>query len=140
MAAHAKPILVGPSMLNFKDSYSLLTKAGALHTVHDARSLAKEFLQIAGDRFLRKQMGDASMQVIRENRGAALHTMHYLTDLLEKASIPRAYTKEYPVNTRNFNDAGGGGLKHGAAIIQYIFHINQASITYLISRMDKVFI
>ena len=40
-AAHAKPILVGPDMLSFKDSYSLLTKAGALHTVHDARGLAK---------------------------------------------------------------------------------------------------
>lgn len=125
-AAHAKPILVGPSMENFKDSYSLLTKAGALHTVQDANSLTKEFLKIAGDGSLRKKMGDASMQVIRENRGAALNTMHYLTDLLEKASVPRAYTKEYPVNTRNFNDAGGGGLKHGAAIIQYIFHIAHA--------------
>ena len=125
-AAHAKPILVGPSMLSFKDSYSLLTKAGALHTVQDARDLAKELLAISGDDSLRKKMGDASMQVIRENRGAALNTMHYLTDLLEKASVPRAYTKEYPVNTRNFNDAGGGGLKHGAAIIQYIFHIAHA--------------
>ena len=28
-AAHAKPILVGPSMQNFKDSYSLLSKVGA---------------------------------------------------------------------------------------------------------------
>ena len=126
-AAHAKPILVGPSMENFKDSYSLLTKAGALHTVQDARDLIKELLTISGDDSLRKKMGDASMQVIRENRGAALNTMHYLTDLLEKAAVPRAYTKEYPVNTRNFNDAGGGGLKHGAAIIQYIFHIAHAS-------------
>ena len=125
-AAHAKPILVGPSMENFKDSYSLLSKAGALHTVQDAASLTKEFLKITEDDPLRKKMGDASMQVIRENRGAALNTMHYLTDLLEKASVPHAYTKEYPVNTRNFNDAGGGGLKHGAAIIQYIFHIAHA--------------
>ena len=123
---HNVLILVGPSMLSFKDSYSLLTKAGALHTVQDARDLAKELLAISGDDSLRKKMGDASMQVIRENRGAALNTMHYLTDLLEKASVPRAYTKEYPVNTRNFNDAGGGGLKHGAAIIQYIFHIAHA--------------
>ena len=122
-AAHAKPILVGPSMENFKDSYSLLTKAGALRTVQNASGLAKVFLEIVGNDALRKQMGEASMQVIRENRGAALNTMHYLTDLLEKASVPHAYTREYPVNIRNFNDAGGGGLKHGAAIIQYIFHI-----------------
>jgi tetraacyldisaccharide 4'-kinase len=49
--------------------------------------------------------------------------MHYLKDLLEKAAVPRAYTKEYPVNTRNFNDVGGGGLKYGVSIIQYIFHM-----------------
>ena len=122
-AAHAKPIVVGPSMQNFKDSYSLLSKAGALRTVQDPAGLTKAFLEIAGNDALRKQMGEASLQVIRENRGAALNTMHYLKDLLEKAAVPRAFTKEYPVNTRNFNDAGGGGLKHGAAVIQYIFHM-----------------
>ena len=125
-AAHAKPIVVGPSMQNFKDSYSLLSKAGALRTVQDAGGLTKTFLEIAGNDALRRQMGEASLQVIRENRGAALNTMHYLEDLLEKASVPHAYTKEYPVNTRNFNDAGGGGLKHSAAIIQYIFHMAHA--------------
>ena len=125
-AAHAKPIVVGPSMQNFKDSYSLLSKAGALRTVQDTGSLTKTFLEIAGNDALRRQMGEASLQVIRENRGAALNTMHYLEDLLEKASVPHAYTKEYPVNTRNFNDAGGGGLKHSAAIVQYIFHMAHA--------------
>ncbi|MBQ9635292.1 MAG: 3-deoxy-D-manno-octulosonic acid transferase, partial [Acidaminococcaceae bacterium] len=112
-AAHAKPILVGPSMENFKDSYSLLSKVGACRMVPDTNGLTQAFLEIAGDDALRQKMGDASIQVIRENRGAALNTMHYLTDLLEKASVPRAYTKEDPINTRNFNDAGGGGLKHG---------------------------
>ena len=125
-AAHAKPILVGPSMENFKDSYSLLSKVGACRMVPDTTGLTQAFLEIAGDDALRKKMGEASIQVIRENRGAALNTMHYLTDLLEKAAVPRAYTREYPINTRNFNDAGGGGLKHGAAIIQYIFHMAHA--------------
>ena len=94
--------------------------------VPDTNGLTQAFLEIAGDDALRKKMGEASIQVIRENRGAALNTMHYLTDLLEKAAVPRAYTREYPINTRNFNDAGGGGLKHGAAIIQYIFHMAHA--------------
>ena len=125
-AAHSKPILVGPSMLSFKDSYALLTKAGALHTVHDASGLAEEFLKIAEDDPLRKKMGEASMQVIRENRGAALNTMHYLTDLLEKAAVPHADTKDYPVNTRNFNDAGGIGLKYRALMIKYIFYMGHA--------------
>ena len=122
-AAHAKPILVGPSMENFKDSYSLLSKVGACRMVPDTDGLTKAILEIAGNDELRKKMGDASIQVIRENRGAAINTMHYLTDLLEKASVPHAFTKEYPVNTRNFNDVGGGGLKHGAAVVQFIFHL-----------------
>ncbi len=83
-AAHAKPILVGPSMEDFKDSYSLLSKAGACRMVSDADGLAEAFLEIAGDDALRKKMGDASIQIIRENRGAALKTIHYLTDLLDK--------------------------------------------------------
>ena len=60
---------------------------------------------------------------VHENRGAAIKTMHYLTELLEEASVPKAFSQVYPINTRNFNDAGGGGLKHGGAIIQYIFHL-----------------
>lgn len=122
-AAHAKPILVGPSMENFKDSYSLLSKVGACRMVPDAKGLAQAFREIAGDEDLRRKMGAASIQVIHENRGAALKTMHYLTELLEEASIPQAFYTSYPINTRNFNDAGGGGLKHGGAIIQYIFHL-----------------
>ena len=83
-AAHAKPILVGPSMEDFKDSYSLLSKAGACRMVADTDGLTEAFLEIAGDDNLRKRMGEASTQIIRENRGAALKTIHYLTDLLDK--------------------------------------------------------
>lgn len=122
-AAHAKPILVGPSMENFKDSYSLLSKAGACRMVPDTAGLTQAFLEITKDDALRNRMGEASMQVIRENRGAAMNTMYYLQDLLQQAAVPRAYSRDYSINTRNFNDAGGGGLKHGAAIIQYIFHV-----------------
>ncbi|MGI6262976.1 MAG: tetraacyldisaccharide 4'-kinase, partial [Succiniclasticum sp.] len=122
-AAHAKPIIVGPSMENFKDSYSLLSKVGACRMVPNTKGLTKAFLEIAGNDELRRKMGAASIQVIHENRGAAIKTMHYLTELLEEASIPQAFYTSYPINTRNFNDAGGGGLKHGGALIQYIFHL-----------------
>ena len=89
-AAHAKPILVGPSMEDFKDSYSLLSKAGACRMESDTDGLTEAFLEIAGDDALRQKMGDASIQIIRENRGAALKTIHYLTDLLEKKATSQA--------------------------------------------------
>ena len=86
-AAHAKPILVGPSMEDFKDSYSLLSKAGACRMVPNVDGLTDAFLEIAGDDTLRKKMGDASIQIIRENRGAAQKTIHYLTDLLNEKGL-----------------------------------------------------
>ncbi|HAT97771.1 MAG TPA: tetraacyldisaccharide 4'-kinase, partial [Acidaminococcaceae bacterium] len=92
-AAHAKPILVGPSMEDFKESYSLLSKAGACRMISDTAGLTEAFLEIAGDDALRKKMGDASIQIIQENRGAALKTIHYLTDLMEKTAARRAGVK-----------------------------------------------
>ena len=86
-AAHAKPILVGPSMEDFKDSYALLSKAGACRMVSDTAGLTEAFLEIADDDVLRKKMGDASIQIIRENRGAALKTIHHLTDLLNQKDL-----------------------------------------------------
>lgn len=86
-AAHAKPILVGPSMEDFKDSFSLLSKAGACRMVSDTDGLTEAFLEIADDDVLRTKMGDASIQIIRENRGAALKTIHYLTDLLNQKDL-----------------------------------------------------
>ena len=86
-AAHAKPILVGPSMEDFKDSFSLLSKAGACRMVSDTAGLTEAFLEIADDDVLRTKMGDASIQIIRENRGAALKTIHYLTDLLKQKDL-----------------------------------------------------
>ena len=93
-AAHAKPILVGPSMEDFKDSYSLLSRVGACRMVSNAGELTEAFLEIAGDDALRKKMGDASIQVIMENRGAAPKTIHYLTDLLNLVETPRPHTKK----------------------------------------------
>ena len=55
-AAHAKPILVGPSMEDFKDSYALLSKAGACRMVSDTAGLTEAFLEIADDDVLRKKM------------------------------------------------------------------------------------
>jgi 3-deoxy-D-manno-octulosonic-acid transferase len=55
--------------------------------VDDTAGLTEAFLEIADDDVLRKKMGDASIQIIRENRGAALKTIHYLTDLLKQKDL-----------------------------------------------------
>ena len=122
-AAHAKPILVGPNMQNFKDSYSLLSKVGACKMVNNVAELANEMIDIIGNDERREKMGAASLQVIKENRGADIRSIHYLKELLDLTSVPSREYASYPINTRGINDEGGGGLRHSDAIIQYIYQI-----------------
>ncbi len=122
-AAHAKPIIVGPNMQNFKDSYALLSKVGACKMIHTESELEGELLDIIEDDARREKMGEASMQVIRENRGADVKSIAYLKELLELTALPSKKYPAYPVNTRNITDKGGERLRHGDAIIQYIFEI-----------------
>lgn len=122
-AAHAKPILVGPNMQNFKDSYSLLSKVGACKMVDNAAELTEEMLDILGNEERRTQMGAASLQVIKENRGAAVRSIEYLQDLLTLTSVDCKIEGSYPTNIRNLNDEGGGRLRHGDAVIQYLYQL-----------------
>ncbi len=122
-AAHAKPIVVGPNMQNFKDSYSLLSKVGACKMVNNATELTAELLDIISNDDRRNKMGAASLQVIRENRGADIRTIAYLKELLNLTTVPSREYPEYPINTRNLNDEGGGGLRHSDAAIQYVYKI-----------------
>lgn len=122
-AAHAKPILVGPNMQNFKDSYSLLSKVGACKMINNVTELTSEMLDIIGNDERRAKMGAASLQVIKENRGADVRSIKYLKELLDLNAVPAKKYLVYPVNTRNLTDEGGGRLRHGDAIIQYIFQV-----------------
>lgn len=122
-AAHAKPIIVGPNMQNFKDSYALLSKVKACKMVNNGNELTAEMLDIIGNDERRQQMGAASLQVIKENRGADVRSIKYLKDLLELTAVPAKDYHVYPVNTRNITDEGGGRLRHGDAIIQYVMQI-----------------
>lgn len=122
-AAHAKPILVGPSMQNFKDSYALLSKVKACKMVNNTTELTHEFLDIMKNDERRKAMGEASMQVIRENRGADVRSIMYLKDLLDLTAVPAKEYPVYPINTRNLTDEGGARLRHGDAVIQYILQL-----------------
>lgn len=134
-AAHAKPIVVGPSMQNFKDSYSLLSKVKACKMVNNEAELTAECLDILSNDVRRKEMGDASLQVIKNNRGADKKSIFYLKDLLELTSVPAHEYASYPINTRNLSDEDGAGLRQGDAIIQYLFQIAYGPRTTLAGWM-----
>ena len=82
-AAHGKPILVGPHMFNFKESFALFSGRGACATVYDEPSLAEKVLEILSTESLRLSMSEEALAIIRENQGAAHKSALYLKELLE---------------------------------------------------------
>lgn len=83
-AAHGKPIIVGPNMFNFKDSYFLFSNRGACVTVKDSGELTAQMLRILENDEISKAMSDETMAIITENRGAARKSALYLKELLSK--------------------------------------------------------
>lgn len=81
-AAHGKPILVGPHMFNFKDTYALFSRREACVTVYDATTLGTSLLEILNNDQLRLKMSQETLAIIKENQGASHKSVVYLKDLL----------------------------------------------------------
>ncbi|WP_346353582.1 3-deoxy-D-manno-octulosonic acid transferase [Azotosporobacter soli] len=82
-AAHGKPILVGPHMFNFKDSYALFSGRKACVTVYDGGELAQRMLELLKDSALRETMAAETLKIIGENRGAASKSVEHLQEIME---------------------------------------------------------
>lgn len=86
-AAHGKPIIVGPHMFNFKDSYVLLRERGACVTVEEGSQLGDKLLAILHDNNLREQMGSEARKIIEENGGAARKSVEQLKRLWQYKTV-----------------------------------------------------
>jgi 3-deoxy-D-manno-octulosonic-acid transferase len=86
-AAHGKPILVGPHMFNFKDSYALLSDRGACATVFDGPELSEKIIHILKHPEIRTKMGDEALTIVHENRGAARRSVAHLKEMLERVTL-----------------------------------------------------
>ena len=84
-AAHGKPILIGPHMFNFKDTYALFSKREACITINNAANLAEKILYILNNEQVRLRMERETLAIIDENRGAAHKTMRYLREILSRS-------------------------------------------------------
>ncbi|WP_425058589.1 3-deoxy-D-manno-octulosonic acid transferase [Sporomusa carbonis] len=83
-AAHGKPILIGPHMFNFKDTYALLAERGACATVYDGAGLAATMLNLLKNPAISARMGRKALDTINENRGASRKSALYLKEMLQK--------------------------------------------------------
>jgi 3-deoxy-D-manno-octulosonic-acid transferase len=77
-AAHGKPILVGPQMFNFKESYALLSSRGACLTIHNSQELADKIVELIQDTRTAAAMGQSAAAIMFENGGAARKSVDYL--------------------------------------------------------------
>ena len=82
-AAHAKPIIVGPHMFNFKDIYALLTSRSACITGENQADLNEKLLELLRNKELAAAMSRNARDIIDENRGAAHRNTLELKQLLQ---------------------------------------------------------
>ena len=82
-AAQGKPILVGPHMFNFRDTYALFSKRNACVTVLDGQELAQKIRELLQDKQAAEQMGRDAARIVAENQGAAVRTVEHLRQIIE---------------------------------------------------------
>ena len=95
-AGHAKPILVGPHMFNFKDSYALLSQREACLTVKNAEEMSAVIISLLNDNSKARKMGENALAVIKENQGASSRSAACIKQIVmsQKQSNAAEYTQQ----------------------------------------------
>ena len=81
-ALHAKPVLFGPHMTNFRDAAALLLRADAGVQVRDGSELASALGRLLGDAGARQSLGRAAWSAVRAHQGACVRTIAALEGVL----------------------------------------------------------
>jgi 3-deoxy-D-manno-octulosonic-acid transferase len=84
-ALHAKPVVFGPHMQNFREAAALLLRAQAARQVPDATRLVPVLQQLLGDGDARRRLGEAAWHAVSAHQGACERTLEALERLLEPA-------------------------------------------------------
>ncbi|WP_434341218.1 lipid IV(A) 3-deoxy-D-manno-octulosonic acid transferase [Motilimonas cestriensis] len=82
-AALAKPTITGPSYYNFTEIAEQLRQAQGLWVCQNSEQLAVQMTQLLSDQGLAQQVGQAALQVVKQNQGAVAKTVQGLSAYLE---------------------------------------------------------
>ena len=82
-ALHAKPVVFGPHMANFRDAAALLLGAGGAVQVPEAGRLAPTLRALLDDPEARRRLGEAAWTAVRAHQGACERTLDALSGVLE---------------------------------------------------------
>lgn len=94
---HAKPIVTGPSMENFRQILNDFKARGAIRQIQatsenraaQISELTEVFVALLNDGHLRKTMGDAAYSVFENSKGATRFSVDRIAALFEDALAPR---------------------------------------------------
>jgi len=89
-ALHAKAVVFGPHMTNFRDAAALLLRADAAIQVKDGAELTEALGRLLGDAPGREALGRAAWIAVRGHQGACVRTIAALERVLAVALPPRA--------------------------------------------------
>jgi 3-deoxy-D-manno-octulosonic-acid transferase len=81
-ALHAKPVLFGPHMTNFRDAVALLLRGNAAVQVRDGSELASALGRLLADGAARQSLGRAAWSAVRAHQGACVRTIEALERVL----------------------------------------------------------
>lgn len=124
-AAHSKPMIVGPHMFNFKETYAMFTNSSACITVKNEQELLAALLKITREDELRQKMGEAALQVVLKNRGATERSLKCIQALLEGEAI-HGKNLSYAINnatSRNITIEDGRNTRQGEAVKLYFYRL-----------------
>jgi 3-deoxy-D-manno-octulosonic-acid transferase len=88
-ALHAKAVVFGPHMTNFRDAAALLLRADAAIQVKDGAELTEALGRLLGDAQGREALGRAAWSAVRGHQGACVRTITALERVLAVAVPPR---------------------------------------------------
>jgi 3-deoxy-D-manno-octulosonic-acid transferase len=74
-ALHAKPVVFGPHMTNFRDAAALLLRADAAVQVKEESELGPALGRLLGDARARQALGRAAWTAVRAHQGACVRTV-----------------------------------------------------------------
>ncbi len=87
-ALHARPVVFGPHMHNFRDAAALLLGARAAVQVPDAAALVPALRALLADPAARRRLGEAAWQAVAGHQGACERTLEALERVLAPVPAP----------------------------------------------------
>ncbi len=79
---YSKPVISGPSIKNFKDIYSILTKADAAWVVKTKSELENKIRKLLSDEEFYKKTADNSRDIFEDQKGAKDFVIQKIKEIL----------------------------------------------------------